>query len=83
MFITKRKIGIKPLHVFDRVNGDAAFADLAENAVSVAVQTVERGAVEGGAESNVVLVLSEIMKTAIGVLGEPQTGEQAGGFLQL
>src|SRR5215472_14540412 len=74
---------IEPHHVFDSVDRDAAFADLPEDAIRIAVDAVKCGAVKRGAESLRALMPCEVMKTFVGVLSEHQSREQARRFLGL
>ena len=53
-----------------------ALADLAEDAVGVAVEAVERWPVERGAEPHGPLLLGEEVEPRVGVLGQPQAREQ-------
>ena len=73
--------GEEPLHVLDRVDGDAAFADFAEHALGVGVHAVERGAVKRGGEAQALLVFAEVVETLVGVLREAQAGEETHRFL--
>jgi hypothetical protein len=59
------------------------FADLAEDAVGVAVDAVERRAVEGGAETLRALVRAEEMEARVRVFGEHEAGEQPRRLLRL
>src|SRR5947207_534622 len=77
MFVAERKTGVEALHVVNRINGHAAFADLAEDTVRVAVQAVERRPVEGGAEADGFLLAREVVETPVGVSGQSQPGKQA------
>jgi hypothetical protein len=78
MLIAQWKSGVKPFHVFNCVDGYAAFANFAKNAIRVAVQPVKRRTIKSRAEPQAVLMLREIMESPIGVLGEAQTGKKAG-----
>ena len=72
MLVAEREVRVQPLHVLDRVNRDAAFADLAERALGVAVHPVKRRPVERGAEADRALVLGEIVKSRVRVVGQAQ-----------
>jgi hypothetical protein len=48
--------GEEPRHVLDGVDGHAALADLAEHALVVGIEAVERGAVERGGKAQALLV---------------------------
>ena len=77
MRVAEREAGVEPLHVFDGVDGYAALADLSEDAIRVAVEAVERRAVEGGAEADAALVMGEEVEARVGVLREAEAGEEA------
>ena len=74
---------VKPDHVFDGVDRDAAFADLAEDAVGVAVDAVKRRPVERGAETLRTLVRAEKMEPLVRIFREHQTRRKAGRLLRL
>ena len=76
VLVVEREAGVEPVHVVDGVDGHAPLADLAEDAVGVAVQAVERRAVERGAQRGAALLLGEIMEAAVGVFGQAQAGEE-------
>ena len=71
---------VEPDHVLDRVNGDAAFPDLAHHALGVRIDPVKRRSVEGGAETFRALMRAQKMETLVRVLREHQTGEETGRF---
>ena len=68
------------LHVLDRVDGHAAFADLAEHSVSIAVESVQRRPVECCAETDRALMLREKMEARVRVLREAEAGEETRRF---
>jgi hypothetical protein len=82
-FATERESAIELLHVVDRIDGNATLSDLAEDTISVAVESVERWPVEGSTQSDAALVLSEKMKALIGIFGEAEPGKKARGLLRL
>jgi hypothetical protein len=67
---------VEPDHVFDGVDRDAAFTDFSEHAVCVAIDAVQCRSIECRAEAMCALVLCQIMKTLVGILGQHQTGKQ-------
>src|SRR5262249_28102076 len=73
---TEIKTIVKADHVFDRIDRHAALADFSRDTIGVAIDAVERRAIERGAEPVRALMLGQIMKTLVGVLGEHQAGEQ-------
>ena len=64
---------VEPHHVFDSVDRHAAFADFAEDAVCVAVDSVKCRAIKRRAEPMRALMLGQIMKTLVRVLSQHQT----------
>src|SRR5438477_6183463 len=76
MWVAERKTGVEPLNVFNRIDRHAAFADLAEDTVRVAVQAIERRPVKSGAEADGLLLAREVVETAVGVSGQSQPGKQ-------
>src|SRR5439155_18925391 len=81
VLVAERKTRVKPLHVLDRVDGHPPFANLTEDAVRVAVQSVESRPVEGGAEADALLLPREVTEALVGVLGQAMAGEKAGWLL--
>ena len=75
MLVSQWEPGIKPFHVFDGIDGNAAFTDLSQNTIGVAVNSIESGTIKSGAEANGVLVLSQVVKTAVRIFRQPQTRE--------
>ena len=77
MCVAELKTGVEPLHVLNRIDRHAAFADLAEDPVRVAIQAVERRPVKSGAESDGLLLAREVVETTVGVRSQSQPGKQA------
>ena len=67
MLVAQWKTSIQPLHVLESVDGDAPFANFAEDPLGVAIQSVERRPVEGqrpGQQRQVVVVLEAAVRLA-------------------
>src|SRR5206468_7858612 len=67
---------VEPHHVFHSVDRHAAFADLAEYSICVAVDAIKSRAIKCRTKAMRALVSRQIMKTLIRVLRQHQTGEQ-------
>ena len=80
MRIIQPEAVVEPFHVVDGVDGHAAFADLAEDAVRVAVEAVERRPVERGAQAHEFLLTGEKVEAFVRVFGQSKTGEETRGF---
>ena len=66
----------EPLHVVERVDGDALAADLAERARVVGVVAHQRRHVEGGREAGLA-VLEQVVEALVGLLDRAEAGELA------
>src|SRR5208283_964369 len=68
----------KDLHVFERVDGNAALADFAFAGRMIGVVAHERGQVEGHGKASAA-VLEQILRALVGFLGRGEAGEHAHG----
>jgi len=83
MCVAEWKTGVELIQVLNCIDRHAAFADLAEDTVRVAVQAIERRPVKGGAEADGLLLAREVVETPVGVSGQSQPGKQAGRLFGL
>ena len=74
---------VKPHHVFDGVDRDAALADLAENAVGIAVEPVKCRSIERRAEAMRALVAREKMEPLVRVFSEHRARRTGASALQV
>jgi hypothetical protein len=76
MRIVQPKAGVEPFHVVYGINCYAAFSDLTEDTVRIAVEAVERGSVECGAETHGSLLMGEIVEAFVRVFGKSEASEK-------
>ena len=72
---------VEPYHVFHRVDCDSTLANLAEDALSIGIDSVEGWSIECGAETFRALMRAQEMETLVRVLSQHQAGEQTSRFL--
>ena len=69
--MAQRKSCIKPLHVINGVNSNAALTNLPGDTIGIAIQPVQRWTIESRTEPNRLLMTGQIVKAAVGVFGKP------------